>query len=131
MTDQLENKASLGSFFLIFTLRSVFGKCFRSFIYFVDYPCPLIGNRNRKPVFFEIGHTIMNLLADFRNYQYMLPNIRGITIHMEDKVTKINFPRNRYEDVRKSLARLHSSGSIFNTALSESLILNENFNFKW
>lgn len=65
------------------------------------YPCPLIGVRNRKPVFFEIGHTIMNLLADFRNYQYMLPNIRGVTIHMEDKVTKINFPRNRYEDLMK------------------------------
>lgn len=66
---------------------------------FSDYPCPLIGIRNRKPVFYEIGHTIMNLLADFRNFQYMLPNIRGVTIHMEDKVTKINFPRNRYEDV--------------------------------
>ncbi|XP_052774199.1 LOW QUALITY PROTEIN: zinc finger FYVE domain-containing protein 9-like [Mya arenaria] len=65
------------------------------------YPCPLISNRNRKPVFFEIGHTIMNLLADFRNYQYMLPIIRGVTIHMEDKVTKINFPRNRYEDLMK------------------------------
>ncbi|XP_053395265.1 uncharacterized protein LOC128555782 isoform X2 [Mercenaria mercenaria] len=65
------------------------------------YPCPLIGIRNRKPVFFEIGHTIMNLLADFRNYQYMLPNIRGVAIHMEDKVTKINFPRNRYEELMK------------------------------
>ncbi|KAL4236306.1 Zinc finger FYVE domain-containing protein 9 [Mactra antiquata] len=65
------------------------------------YPCPLIGIRNRKPVFYEIGHTIMNLLADFRNYQYMLPNIRGVTIHMEDKVTKINFPKNRYEDLMK------------------------------
>ena len=41
----------------------------------------------------------MNLLADFRNYQYMLPQINGITIHMEDKVTRINFPRNRYDEV--------------------------------
>lgn len=41
----------------------------------------------------------MNLLADFRNYQYMLPQARGVTIHMEDKKTYINFPRNRYNDV--------------------------------
>ncbi|KAL3868060.1 hypothetical protein ACJMK2_040898 [Sinanodonta woodiana] len=65
------------------------------------YPCPLISARNRKPVFFEIGHTIMNLLADFRNFQYMLPHIRGVTIHMEDKRTMINFPKNRYEELMK------------------------------
>lgn len=41
----------------------------------------------------------MNLLADFRNFQYMLPQIHGVTIHMQDKRTTINFPRNRYEDV--------------------------------
>lgn len=70
-----------------------------------DYPCPLIGVRNRKPVYFEIGHTIMNLLADFRNYQYMLPQISGITIHMEDKVTRINFPRNRYDEVGLNLLK--------------------------
>ena len=28
-----------------------------------DYPCPLMSVRFRKPVFGEIGHTIMNLLA--------------------------------------------------------------------
>lgn len=65
------------------------------------YPCPLMGVRNRKPVYFEIGHTIMNLLADFRNYQYMLPQISGITVHMEDKVTWINFPKNRYDELMK------------------------------
>ncbi len=67
-----------------------------------DYPCPLISVRNRKPVFGEIGHTIMNLLADFRNYQYMLPQIRGVQIHMEDKKTYIKFPKNRYDEVRQS-----------------------------
>ncbi|XP_064604177.1 zinc finger FYVE domain-containing protein 9-like isoform X2 [Liolophura sinensis] len=65
------------------------------------YPCPLISIRNRKPVFFEIGHTIMNLLADFRSYQYMLPQVKGLLIHMEDKKTVINFPRNRYQDLMK------------------------------
>ena len=55
--------------------------------------------RYRKPVFGEIGHTIMNLLADFRNYQYQLPQIRGVLIHMEDKKTIIRFPKNRYDEV--------------------------------
>ncbi|CAH1776117.1 unnamed protein product [Owenia fusiformis] len=65
------------------------------------YPCPLISVRHRKPVFGEIGHTIMNLLADFRNFQYMLPKVKGVTIHMENKRTFINFPRNRYDEIMK------------------------------
>ena len=66
---------------------------------FPDYPCPLISVRHRKPVFGEIGHTIMNLLADFHHFQYMLPQIRGVKIHMQDKQTYILFPKNRYDDV--------------------------------
>ncbi|XP_041475022.1 uncharacterized protein LOC121423664 isoform X1 [Lytechinus variegatus] len=67
------------------------------------YPCPLMSVRFRKPVFGEIGHTIMNLLADFKNYQYKLPVIRGVVIHMEDKQTVIKFPRNRYDELMKVL----------------------------
>lgn len=67
------------------------------------YPTSLVGVRFRKPVFCEIGHTIVNLLADFRNYQYSLPSVPGLTIHMEDKQTYINFPRNRYDEVVKAL----------------------------
>jgi hypothetical protein len=33
----------------------------------------------------------------------MLPQIKGVSIHMEDKKTVINFPRNRYEDVSVKL----------------------------
>ncbi|XP_781105.3 uncharacterized protein LOC575625 isoform X1 [Strongylocentrotus purpuratus] len=67
------------------------------------YPCPLMSVRFRKPVFGEIGHTIMNLLADFKNYQYKLPVIRGVVIHMEDKQTVLKFPRNRYDELMKVL----------------------------
>uniref|UniRef100_T1J9R9 FYVE-type domain-containing protein n=1 Tax=Strigamia maritima TaxID=126957 RepID=T1J9R9_STRMM len=70
---------------------------------FSCYPCPILSCRFRKPVFYEIGHTIMNILADFRNYQYTLPNIRGMKIHLEDKKTRIKFPRNRYDDVMRAL----------------------------
>jgi len=55
--------------------------------------------RDRKPVYGEIGHTIMNLLADFRNYQYQLMCVRGLVVHMEEKRTYINLPRNRYNEV--------------------------------
>ncbi len=65
------------------------------------YPCPLMSVRFRKPVFGEIGHTIMNLLADFKNYQYKLPVIPGIVIHMQDRETLIKIPRNRYDEVMK------------------------------
>jgi len=33
---------------------------------------------------------------DFRNFTYSLPIIRGLFIHMEDKVTTIVIPKNRY-----------------------------------
>ncbi|XP_050401600.2 zinc finger FYVE domain-containing protein 9 isoform X2 [Patella vulgata] len=90
------------------------------------YPCPLVSIRNRKPVFFEIGHTIMNLLADFRNYQYMLPQNKGVYIHMEDKKTIINFPRNRYDDLMKvvnnSNEHVMALGASFSTEADSHLV---------
>ncbi|XP_074041689.1 zinc finger FYVE domain-containing protein 9-like [Leptinotarsa decemlineata] len=67
------------------------------------YPSPIISTRHRDSVFVEIGHTIINLLADFRNFSYTLPQIRGLTIHMEDKNTTVTIPVNRYDQVIKSL----------------------------
>ncbi|KAJ8957956.1 hypothetical protein NQ318_001955 [Aromia moschata] len=67
------------------------------------YPSPIISTRHRESVFVEIGHTIINLLADFRNFSYTLPQIRGLTIHMEDKNTTITIPVNRYDQVMKSM----------------------------
>lgn len=63
------------------------------------YPCPLVSVRFRDAVYFEIGHTIMKLLADFRNYAYTLPGVRGLTIHMQDRTTYVRFPKNRYDQV--------------------------------
>lgn len=68
--------------------------CFAS-----DYPCPLVSMRFREPVYREVGHTIMNLLVDLRNFQYRLPRVDGLVVHMEDKKTFINLPRCRYKDV--------------------------------
>jgi len=67
----------------------------------IDYPCPLVSVRSRKPVYGEIGHTVMNLLADFHNFQYTLPWIRGLVVHMEDKLTCVRLPRHRYHAVSR------------------------------
>ncbi|XP_063992707.1 zinc finger FYVE domain-containing protein 9 isoform X2 [Diachasmimorpha longicaudata] len=67
------------------------------------YPCPLVSVRFRNAVYFEIGHTIMKVLADFRNYAYTLPGVRGMVIHMQDRTTDVLFPRNRYDQVIKGL----------------------------
>lgn len=67
------------------------------------YPSPIISTRHRESVYVEIGHTIINLLADFRNFSYTLPNVRGLTIHMKEKNTTVSIPINRYDQVMKAL----------------------------
>lgn len=67
------------------------------------YPCPLVSVRLRDAVYSEIGHTIMKVLADFRNFAYTLPGVRGLTIHMQDRTTDVMFPKNRYDQVIRGL----------------------------
>lgn len=67
------------------------------------YPSPHISERGRDSVYAEIAQTVINFLADFRNYAYTLPTIRGMTIHMEDRNTTIQIPRNRYDQVMKAI----------------------------
>jgi len=81
------------------------------------YPAPLVSVRGRKPVYGEIGHTIMNVLADFKNYTYALPTIRGMVIHMSTGRTDILLPKNRYDAVLKAL----------NTSNETVLALGSNF----
>ena len=52
-------------------------------------------NRSRPAVYGEIGHTIMNVLSDFKNYTYAMPTIRGMVIHMTTGATDICLPKNR------------------------------------
>lgn len=74
------------------------------------YPSPHISERGRDSVYAEIAQTVINFLADFRNYAYTLPTIRGMTIHMEDRKTTIHIPRNRYDQLMKAMN--HSSDHI-------------------
>ncbi|KAM3938233.1 zinc finger FYVE domain-containing protein 16 isoform 2-T2 [Leptodactylus fuscus] len=65
------------------------------------YPSPVTSRRHRKSVFGEIGHTIINLLTDLRNYQYTIPHVDGLVIHMEMGKSCIKIPSKRHNEILK------------------------------
>ncbi|XP_061695611.1 zinc finger FYVE domain-containing protein 9 isoform X2 [Syngnathoides biaculeatus] len=94
------------------------------------YPCPLFSVRFRKPLFGETGHTIMNLLADFRNYQYALPVVKGLVVDMEVKKTSIKIPSNRYNELMKAMNKSNehvlAMGACFNERADSHLVCVQN-----
>ncbi|XP_005382378.1 PREDICTED: zinc finger FYVE domain-containing protein 16 [Chinchilla lanigera] len=90
------------------------------------YPAPLTSVRGRKALFGEIGHTIMNLLVDLRNYQYTLHIIDQLLIHMEMGKSCIKIPRKKYSDVMKVLnssnEHVISIGASFSTEADSHLV---------
>ncbi|XP_042535365.1 zinc finger FYVE domain-containing protein 9 isoform X1 [Dipodomys spectabilis] len=94
------------------------------------YPCPLFSVRFRKPLFGETGHTIMNLLADFRNYQYTLPVVQGLVVDMEVRKTSIKIPSNRYNEMMKAMNKSNehvlAGGTCFNEKADSHLVCVQN-----
>ncbi|XP_026230979.1 zinc finger FYVE domain-containing protein 9 isoform X2 [Anabas testudineus] len=94
------------------------------------YPCPLFSVRFRKPLFGETGHTIMNLLADFRNYQYTLPVVKGLVVDMEVRKTSIKIPSNRYNELMKAMNKSNehvlAMGACFNDHADSHLVCVQN-----
>ncbi|KAJ8418604.1 hypothetical protein AAFF_G00001030 [Aldrovandia affinis] len=94
------------------------------------YPCPLFSVRFRKPLFGETGHTIMNLLADFRNYQYTLPVVAGLVVDMEVRKTCIKIPSNRYNELMKAMNKSNehvlAMGACFNERADSHLVCVQN-----
>ncbi|XP_061834932.1 zinc finger FYVE domain-containing protein 9 isoform X1 [Nerophis lumbriciformis] len=94
------------------------------------YPCPLFSVRFRKPLFGETGHTIMNLLADFRNYQYALPVVKGLVMDMEVRKTSIKIPSNRYNELMKAMNKSNehvlAMGACFNERADSHLVCVQN-----
>ncbi|XP_066548547.1 zinc finger FYVE domain-containing protein 9 isoform X1 [Amia ocellicauda] len=94
------------------------------------YPCPLFSVRFRKPLFGETGHTIMNLLADFRNYQYTLPVVNGLVVDMEVRKTCIKIPSNRYNELMKAMNKSNehvlAMGACFNERADSHLVCVQN-----
>lgn len=54
---------------------------------FKQYPYPLISYRVRDPVYYEVGHTIISILGDFRNFRYGINHVDGLKV-MLNKATK-------------------------------------------
>uniref|UniRef100_A0A1A8PU25 FYVE-type domain-containing protein n=2 Tax=Nothobranchius pienaari TaxID=704102 RepID=A0A1A8PU25_9TELE len=94
------------------------------------YPCPLFSVRFRKPLFGETGHTIMNLLADFRNYQYTLPVVKGLVVDMEVRKTSIKIPSNHYNELMKAMNKSNehvlAMGACFNDKADSHLVCVQN-----
>jgi MAD (mothers against decapentaplegic) interacting protein len=80
----------------------------------IAYPTSLISDRYRKPIFGDIGHTIMSLLCDVRNFQYTIAQIDGLKIQMEGSSTLIIIPESQYDLIVKSL--LTSNEYVFSLA---------------
>ncbi|KAK2835635.1 hypothetical protein Q5P01_016119 [Channa striata] len=90
------------------------------------YPCPLYSVRFRKPLFGEIGRTIMRLLVDFRNYRYSLPMVPGLTVDLEAQRTCIKIPTTGYNELMKALNKSNEHvlaiGACFNETADSHLI---------
>ncbi|XP_065571990.1 zinc finger FYVE domain-containing protein 9-like isoform X2 [Artemia franciscana] len=90
------------------------------------YPCPLYSSRNRGPVYSEIRNTIVNILADLRNFSYTLPIITGLTIQVEDKQTIILIPKNHHALVVKAVNQSNENvlalGASFNSEADSHLV---------
>ncbi|XP_042722134.1 zinc finger FYVE domain-containing protein 16 [Lagopus leucura] len=94
------------------------------------YPTPLVSFRHRKPLFGEIGHTIMNLLVDLRNYQYTLHTIDNLFVHVEIGRSCIKIPLRKYNQVMKvinsSNDHVISIGASFNTEADSHFVCVQN-----
>ncbi|KAK3550228.1 hypothetical protein QTP86_021259 [Hemibagrus guttatus] len=94
------------------------------------YPCPLFSVRFRESVFKETGHTIMNLLADLRNYQYSVPVVDSLRIHMEVGNSYIDIPKSKFNEMLKvvnsSNEHVISVGACFSTEADSHLICVQN-----
>ncbi|KAJ0032381.1 hypothetical protein NQD34_002462 [Periophthalmus magnuspinnatus] len=90
------------------------------------YPCPLYSVRFRKPLFGEIGRTIMRLLVDFRNYRYSLPTVPGLTVDLEAQRTCIKIPTTGYNEMMRALSKSNEHvlaiGACFNEGADSHLI---------
>ncbi|XP_049324445.1 zinc finger FYVE domain-containing protein 16 isoform X2 [Astyanax mexicanus] len=94
------------------------------------YPSPLVSVRFRESIFRETGHTIMNLLADLRNYQYSVPVVDGLRIHMEVGNSYIDIPKSKFNEMLKvvnsSNEHVISVGACFSTEADSHLVCVQN-----
>ncbi|XP_018420708.1 PREDICTED: zinc finger FYVE domain-containing protein 16 [Nanorana parkeri] len=96
------------------------------------YPSPITSQRQRKSVYGEIGHTIINLLTDLRNYQYTIPHVDGLVIHMEMGKSCIKIPSWRHNEILKVIHSCNehviSIGASFSMQADSHLVCVQNNN---
>lgn len=94
------------------------------------YPTAVVSVRHRDSVYRETGHTIMNLLADLRNYQYSLPVVEGLRIHMEMGHSFIDIPKSSFNEMQKVVSSSNehviSVGAGFSSAADSHLVCFQN-----
>lgn len=94
------------------------------------YPCPHVSVRERPTVYMDIAQTIINFLADFRNYSYTLSHVKGLVIHMEDRRTSIYIPKSQHGDVMKAISdssdNILSLGGNFSSTADGHLVCIQN-----
>lgn len=67
-----------------------------------QYPCPLFSVRKRQPVYHQLGHTIMAILCDFRNFKYRVMSVPGLRVCAASSGgVSIQIPCNRFSDTVK------------------------------
>ncbi|VDO92687.1 unnamed protein product [Soboliphyme baturini] len=65
------------------------------------YPWPAVSIIERDCVFFKLGHTVMSLLNDFRNFSYSISRIAGCYVTLSDTSVNISFELRSYEQLKK------------------------------
>lgn len=69
------------------------------------YPYPLISYRTRAPVYYEVGHTIISILGDFRNFRYSITHVEGLKVMIikSEKRVLIQLNQSCYQQFNKVL----------------------------
>lgn len=69
------------------------------------YPYPIISIRVREPVYYEVGHTIISILGDFRNFRYSITHVDGLKVMLNKKTRKVLVKLNQssYQQFNKVL----------------------------
>lgn len=53
------------------------------------YPYPITSFRTREPVYYEVGHTIISILGDFRNFRYSITHVSGLNVSINKSTKKV------------------------------------------
>lgn len=54
------------------------------------YPYPIVSFKIREPVYYEVGHTIISILGDFRNFRYSITHVDGLKVMINKKTKQVS-----------------------------------------